>query len=314
MKLNIQTIYAGVFGFTVGDALGVPVEFRDRNYLDANPVTEMKGFGTHNQPAGTWSDDSSLAFCLLENLANGYNLDNLSSLLQRWYLDGHHTPFGKVFDIGITTSKSIQRLISGVSPLQSGATNVSENGNGSLMRIFPLSFYIYSSNLNETTKFKYIQEISGITHAHPYSVLCCYVYIDFCLFLLSGKSLQESFHLTISQKDKYISYFKKDVVKILDFLFSDSFKSANRNKIKSDGYVVHSLEASFWCLLNTNSYSEAVLCAVNLGSDTDTTACITGGPAGLVYGFEGIPKNWIDSLQKKEMIMKLCDDFYASLV
>ncbi len=313
MKLSIQTIYSGIFGLVVGDALGVPVEFRDRKYLDKNPVTEMRGFGTHNQPVGTWSDDSSLTFCLLESLSKGYNLNHLSQLFQRWVQDGYHTPFGEVFDIGISTSKSIQRLISGTSPLKSGATHISENGNGSLMRIFPLSFYIYNSNLKEDTKFHQIQEISGITHAHPYSILCCYVYIDFCLFLLSGKSILESYQLILTQKDKYISYFGKEIVSVLDRIFSKSFTSTSIDQIKSDGYVVHSLEASIWCLLNTNTYKEAVLKAVNLGSDTDTTACITGGPAGLAYGLNAIPKDWIHSIQKKEMITQLCDDFFASL-
>ena len=85
-----------------------------------------------------------------------------------------------------------------------------------------------------------------------------------------------------------------------DFLVS--LLDSNESDIVSGGYVVDSFKASLWCLLNTNSYKDCVLKAVNLGSDTDTTAAIAGGLAGIIYGYDSIPKDWINKLQRKDII------------
>ena len=94
-----NTIESGLFGLAVGDAVGVPVEFKSRTYLKENPVTEMFGFGTHHQPPGTWSDDSSLAFCLAESLCKGYDLFDIARNFVKWYSAELWTPHGRVFDI-----------------------------------------------------------------------------------------------------------------------------------------------------------------------------------------------------------------------
>lgn len=310
MKIEKETIYSGIFGLVVADALGVPVEFQDRSYLQKNPITDMIGYGTYNQPPGTWSDDSSLTFALLDSLSRGYDLTDIAKQFVRWYAGKEFTPLGEVFDIGNTTVKAMRNLMNGVSPKESGAKGDSENGNGSLMRILPLTFYIYKKKLSEKENFQKIKEVSSITHAHPYSVLSCYIYIDFCLHLLNKKTIQESHELLIAQKDKYLQTYGKPIFQIFDRIFHKDFSKLPEKEIKSDGFVIHSLEASIWCLLNTQTYSEAILRAINLGSDTDTTGAITGGPAGIAYGFHNIPKKWINSLQKKEFIYKLCDNLY----
>jgi ADP-ribosylglycohydrolase len=84
--------------------------------------------------------------------------------------------------------------------------------------------------------------------------------------------------------------------------------------MSSSGYVIHSLEACLWCIYHSDSYKEAVLRAVNLGEDTDTTAAITGGLAGILFGYESIPTGWIDALARKEDIIKLCERFYNKVI
>ncbi len=108
-----------------------------------NPVKNMIGYGTHNQPAGTWSDDSSLAFCLADSLCNGYALNDITDKFVSWYYDNFWTAHGAVFDIGNTTSEAIFRLKQGnKNPAKAGAIDEYSNGNGSLMRIIPLAFVL----------------------------------------------------------------------------------------------------------------------------------------------------------------------------
>ena len=109
-----------LLGVAIGDALGVPVEFKSRTYLQKNPVTDMIGFGTHKQPAGTWSDDSALTFCLAEALIDGYTVEKSANYLLKWYTENYWTAYGDVFDIGNTTLKVIVKLKNGVAAHESG--------------------------------------------------------------------------------------------------------------------------------------------------------------------------------------------------
>ena len=150
-----------LLGLAVGDALGVPAEFKSRETLKKNPVTEMTGYGTHNQPPGTWSDDSSLAFCLAESLCEGYNLKDIADRFIKWHDEAYWTPYGEVFDVGIATRKAIQRLKEGIDPGQAGGNTEYDNGNGSLMRIMPL--LVLTDYSTTTEAYRLTEEVSSIT-------------------------------------------------------------------------------------------------------------------------------------------------------
>lgn len=311
-----RLIHSALFGVAVGDALGVPAEFRNREYFEENPVTDMIAYGTHNQPAGTWSDDSSLTFCLAEMLSEGYNLKRLSDKFIHWYESGYWTPHGEVFDVGNATSRAIYRLSQGVNPLMAGGADESDNGNGSLMRILPLVFFVKDMHIEQ--RFRYISEVSSLTHRHIRSVLGCFIYIEFALQLLNGMNKLEAFDQTkeivnnflnnnaICSENEISKYHRILMNPIGDYEIKPVYEY-NECEIASSGYVVHSLEAAMWCLLRENSFEETVLSAVNLGSDTDTTAAIAGGLAGILYGFEAIPQRWINQLARKDDIFDLCD-------
>lgn len=129
----------GVFGAVVGDALGVPVEFKASETLAADPVVGMREFGSHNQPKGTWSDDSSMMLATLDSIRIKGKIDykDIMDRFKAWAMDGAYTPFDKVFDIGIATSNAISRYVNGEEALKCGGTAEKDNGNGSLMRILP---------------------------------------------------------------------------------------------------------------------------------------------------------------------------------
>ena len=146
MKKKIEKTFLGL---AIGDALGVPVEFKSRFELQQNPVKTMREFGSHHQPRGTWSDDSSLTFCLAESLCKGYNTKAIAANFVRWYSENYWTAHGEVFDIGITTSKAINSFAKGTPPTLAGGTGEFDNGNGSLMRISPLVFYIKDMPIEE---------------------------------------------------------------------------------------------------------------------------------------------------------------------
>ena len=102
-------VYDGIIGVAIGDALGVPVEFISREELEKFPVTGMQGYGVHNQPMGTWSDDTSLTLALVDSIAYKQAVDyhDILDKFSEWLLYGAYTAAEEVFDIGGATSRAI---------------------------------------------------------------------------------------------------------------------------------------------------------------------------------------------------------------
>ena len=303
-----------LYGVCVGDALGVPVEFESRKTLKHSPITNMTSGGVHDQGLGVWSDDSSLTLCLAETIAEGFDLELLSSKFIKWKNEGYWTATGEVFDIGDTTNQSIQLLEEGISPLYSGSNNTNENGNGSIMRVLPLVLLFEGKTINE--RYELTKQVSDITHSHIRAINACFYYLEFAKLIVEGKNKFEAYEIL---KTDFITFLKsintiQSEIDIFYRLTSTNIFEVHENLIESDGYVIHTLESSVWCLLKTNSYNEAVLKAVNLGEDTDTTGAVTGGLTGLYYGFCSIPKNWIFPLRKINEINQLIHKYQNQIV
>ncbi|MBW4676925.1 MAG: ADP-ribosylglycohydrolase family protein [Desmonostoc geniculatum HA4340-LM1] len=306
--LTAAKTLSGLMGLCVGDALGVPVEFTSRAERVKSPVTTMLGYGTWNQPPGTWSDDSSLSFCLAESLCRGYSLEAIANSFWRWYKEAYWTPRGDVFDIGQTTHTALMRLKQGVVAHQAGGKVENSNGNGSLMRILPMAYCHRSLTLGEL--IARVHDVSGITHAHTRSQMACGIYISIAVSLLEGADLQTAYIQGL-QDIQTIYSVREFLLEKPHFgrVFSGEIAKLPVEEINSGGYVIDTLESSLWCLLNSSSYSEAVLKAVNLGGDTDTTAAVTGGLAGIYYGVESIPRQWINQIARKQDIIYLAERF-----
>ena len=313
MKSSIENIVGCFLGLAIGDALGVPVEFKSRTYLKANPVKEMIGYGVWDQPSGTWSDDSSLAFCLAESLLHGYDLNDIAQKSAQWMQTGYWSAHDEVFDIGGTTRIALSRILQGEDARFSGETEERSNGNGSLMKIAPASLYFASASDDEL--FAAIKAISSITHAHFRSVFGCYILSIYIAELLKGEDKNIALKNTATRVREFARKqgFNPKEVALYTRVLEDMLPSLREEDIYSGGYVVHTLEASIWCLLTTTSYKDALLKAVNLGDDTDTTGCVTGALAGLYYGHNSIPFQWSELVARKSDIIKLANSFQDCL-
>ena len=296
---NKERFVAGLIGAVVGDALGVPVEFTSRADRDADPVTDLRGFGTHDQPPGTWSDDSSLMLCHVDSINRaGFDPNDTAKLFVEWLRRAYRTPHGKVFDVGRTTAAAIRTIEAGTPACGAGGDDERDNGNGSLMRIYPVA--AYAANLEPIEAVECVSAMSAITHRHARSRLACCIFAAFTKPLLSGAEVADAyhalcdgfapggaFHAAISEISggqllRELSSFS--------IVLDRRLPTRARSEIGSSGYVVDTLAAAIWCLFSAASYRECVLAAVNLGDDTDTTAAVAGALAGAAYG--EIPPEW----------------------
>lgn len=296
-------VFAGLMGLCVGDALGVPVEFTSRAERLDDPVSEMRGYGTYNQPPGTWSDDSSLTFCLADALCDGFDLQAIADTFCQWFTHALWTPHGEVFDVGGATSRAIGNLMRGTPPLEAGGADERSNGNGSLMRTLPLAFYGDRRDFGEL--LDRVHQVSAITHAHPRSQMACGIYTSIVLEVLRGAELPVALAKGLARVAPFYDVSPFNEERSHFQRLGTELATLPPSEISSSGYVIHSLEAALWCALTSNSYAETVLKAVNLGSDTDTVAAIAGGLAGVYYGEDAIPEDWRAAIARKDDILDL---------
>lgn len=301
---------AGIIGLAIGDAMGVPLEFSIREQLMQNPTTEMEGYGSHNVPKGSWSDDTSMTLATIDAIIQDKNINynTIGTNFLKWMKNGEYTANGKVFDIGRTCLTAISKFeVKQEKAEKCGGTNELDNGNGSLMRILPLVYYCYSRNMNEKEIYEVVKNVSSITHGHEISVMGCFIYVMYGIELLSNKNLLDAYK--IIKKIKYNEYFSKETINKYDRILKHNIKKYSLNDIKSTGFIINTLEATLWVLFNTESYNQSIIGAINLGDDTDTVGACVGGLAGLYYRFENINKTWQKDLLKYDYIVDLCNKF-----
>jgi ADP-ribosylglycohydrolase len=304
----MNKIKDSLYGFVVGDALGVPVEFRSRIYLRDNPVTEMIGYGSHRVPPGVWSDDTSMTLATMDSIikTKTINYNDMADRFCSWKNNSEYTAVGVVFDVGITTKTALNYYQISFDAINCGLTGIENNGNGSLMRMLPIVFYCYYKQSNNSEILEIVSKTSCITHAHEISIMGCYIYVHYLINLLQGKNKIESYK--IIQKLDY-SMFKEETQKVYNRIIKEDISALDESDIESTGYVVSTLEACLWTVLKNNNLKDTILTAVNLGNDTDTVGAITGSIAGMIYNYNEIPESWIDKLENKEYLDKIIDEF-----
>lgn len=305
-----------LYGFIVGDAMGVPIEFEDREKLINKPVTSMLGYGSHDVEAGVYSDDTSMTLATMDSIIkqNGIiNYNDIADKFCNWVNNNEYTATNKIFDIGMTTKYALIKYFNNkIDATMCGGTNINENGNGSLMRMLPIALYCFYKNIKDDNEiFTLVKNSSSITHAHDISILGCYIYVRYVISLLETKNKISSYNFI--KKLDYSMFIEEVKLEYSRILFSD-ISTLNINDINSNGYVVDTLEAVFWIVLNCSSYNESIIGAINLGGDTDTIGAITGSIAGILYGYDNISKRWISKLKNKDYIDEIIIKFENTFV
>ncbi|MBO5476886.1 MAG: ADP-ribosylglycohydrolase family protein [Clostridia bacterium] len=298
-----------IIGLAIADAMGVPLEFCFREKLQENLTTEMKGYGSHPVPKGSWSDDTSMTLCLIDAINKTGNIvpKDIADNFVKWIENAEFTPTGETFDVGRTCLRAILNYEKNIAtPEECGEDSEYSNGNGSLMRISPMIYYCYSKNMDDSEVYKYVKMVSSITHKHEVSILGCYIYVLFGIELLKGKDFIKAYEVI---KNKSYEMFSTESKERYARILENDISKYEMNDIKSSGYIVDTLEATFWSLMTTQSYNKAVIKAINLGEDTDTVGACVGALAGIYYGIESINENWKNDLIKYDYIEELCNKF-----
>ncbi len=309
---NEKIWFNGIMGVVVGDALGLPVQFKCRELMEWQPLKGMIGYGTFDMPEGSWSDDSSLMLAALDSIRACGDVD-CEDIMERfvdWLECGRYTPFGRPYDIGLTCMKAIQTYEKCPDVERCGVTGERANGNGALMWIMPVCLWAYEQVkdglLTEAEVLDRIHRVAALTHNHLRSHMACGMYYFMVKNVLDGEGLLHN--CLQAGIDEAAMWYQRDAEdleqmqyyrRLLDL---ETFGALPKTRIQSSGYVVDTIEAAVWCLINTDSYQACMLKAVNLGEDTDTIAAIAGGLAGLYYGCEGIPEEWLEVIQRREWI------------
>lgn len=291
----------GIIGLLIGDALGVPFEFSYREDLEEYPVTDMMGHGMYNKPAGTWSDDTSMTLATMASIVDkrAVDYDDIMENFCKWYKREIYWQIPR-FDIGITTHTALDDYLDGIPALECGLDGERDNGNGSLMRILPMA---YLPNIDYET----IENVSGLTHAHKRSKMACVLYVEIARSMLENEDLTIDEHIELAS-DKIKEHYKgSDELNHFRRIFEDDLNDVDT--ISSKGYVIYTFESVIYCLKNSANYKDAVLKAVNLGRDTDTTAAICGGLAGIYYGYDEIPIDWINEVDQIDKVLSLCEKY-----
>ena len=300
----------GIIGFAIGDAMGVPVEFTNREKLMRNPITSMEGFMSHNVPKGTWSDDTSMTIATMDSIINSNGdiiANDMANRFLEWMEKGEYTPGGKIVDIDRTTLRALGKYkTTRRSAVNCGCTSNTDNGNGSLMRMLPIVYYSYLNWLEQDKILKLVAGISSITHANELVIMGCYMYVNYAIELLNTNNRKAAYS-KIQNLD--YSMFSMPTIRAYTRILDHEIYHYGIDEIKSSSYIVDTLEAVLWVLINTDTYNQAIIGAINLGSDTDTIAACTGGLAGIIYGIKSINSDWKIDLRKYSEIIDICEQF-----
>lgn len=287
-------------GLAVGDALGAAVEFSPPGTFE--PVTEYRGGGPHGLAPGEWTDDTSMALALADSIAEvGWDLDDQAERYLTWWRSGAYSVNGRVFDIGVTTVAALQRFQQSGDAASSGDPSELASGNGSLMRLGPVPI-AYARCFPEQLPLLVERAVQSSlpTHASPQCLSACAYFAVLLAGLVRGVPLDEALSAEWGPLRQLREVFPLHPE--IDEVAAGSFRTRRPPEVKGSGYVVRSLEAALWSLHDAADFREAVLRAVNLGNDADTTGAVCGQLAGACWGELGIPAEWREDLAGRELI------------
>ena len=293
-----------VWGHLVGDAVGVPYEFRH-----ASEIREVRfgARGTHGQPPGTWSDDGALMLALLDSLLTaGFDTADQGRRALAWWHDRAYTPDRDgAFDIGNATRTALEALERGVPAEQAGPSDGRSCGNGSLMRILPIA--LVDPEVDPAERVGRAHRASRVTHGHPRPQVACALYVLIARALLDGAAtrLDAMIGATLTLQSVYKRDGSADHAAALEHLLAWEQRDGR-------GRVWDSFWSAWDAFAGADSYAQTIERAVRYGNDTDTTAAIAGGLAGAWWGIGGIPANWLAGMRGRDIVDPLVERLIAA--
>ena len=309
-----EKVINGIMGFILGDAIGVPYEFKDRKYIDN---VDMIGNGSHNVAKGTWSDDSSMVIATMKAIIDNKGNINYVDIMNNFMLWAENKNFNvnnRTFGIGRTTLRALNcykyrnEFKEYENPINCGPSDFNDNGNGSLMRILPIAYYCYYKDLNDSEIFNLVKDMSCLTHGNEISILGCYIYVLFTMQLLKGNDKQSSYNFI---RNYNYNMFKNETIDYYKRLLNNDISLLNSNDISGVGFVVDTLEAVIWAFMNNDNYKDSIINAIKLGNDTDTIGALVGGISGIYYG--NLPSEWLNEIARKDYLIELCKEYEEAL-
>lgn len=298
MAISTQDRFRGcLLGLAVGDALGTTLEFAPRGSFE--PIDDLVGGGPFNLQAGQWTDDTSLALCLAASLVECRQFDARDQMNRylRWLETGYLSSTGRCFDVGTTTYTALMRYRQTQDPF-SGTDDPRSASNGCIMRLAPVAMFFFG-DIGRAEQYAALS--SRTTHGSAECIDSCRLFARMLVRTLGGSPRDDILH-----GDKHAFQGAAKVVEIAQ----GGYLSKSREHIRGGFYVVESLEAALWCFATTDSFLDALLTAVNLGDDADTTGAVCGQIAGAFYGYKAIPQKWLDRLAMSGYITELADRLY----
>jgi ADP-ribosylglycohydrolase len=268
--------------------MGVPYEGLPPNRIG---TVRFGATGTHDQPAGTWSDDGGLMLSLLDSLLkSGFDTRDQAGRALLWLL-GHEYKPGPAFSIGGTTEEALVRIAHGVDPDEAGGADESNNGNGSLMKILPIA--LVGFELEPTVLMDWSFRASSITHAHPRSQITCALYNQVAAELLAGEEDRaRALRQALAKLEAMVSGTNAHELGLIGAYDGRA----------GTGYVVDTFWSAWDAFAESQFYADTVTRAIGYGNDTDTTASVAGGLAGIYWGVKGIPAEWLERMRGREIV------------
>ncbi len=289
-----------LIGLAVGDSLGAAVEFRSPGSFA--PVTCYRSGGPHGLNAGEWTDDTSMALALADSIGTaGWNIHDQAQRYVDWWKTGKYSVNGRCFDIGITTRSALGRFLKTKDASSSGDSSESASGNGSIMRLAPVPIHFRHLFPNKIAELSKVAEESSLTtHASEHCLSAC----RYMALVLCGLIHGEDRDTVLSSDWQPLAELNavKPLHPFVQEIADGSFKRKQPPVICGSGWVIRSLEAALWAFHDATSFKDAVLKAVNLGDDADTTGAVCGQFAGAMWGETGIGNELRSGLARYDML------------
>jgi len=299
----MKNLKASLYGYIIGDAVGLPLKNKSRKELLKKPINEMLSIDGYND-IGYWSCNSSFILATLDSIIENEKKINYSDLMRKYLECLNNNKYSSsnktISDVDEVIINSLNNFKDNKTPLDCGSKKYEDNNNKSLARMLPIVLYCYYKKVEEDDIYNLVKKYSSLTHAHQLSIMASYIYVRFMLNILKGKNKTTSYNL-IKYID-YEKYFRKEIISEFSRLLEDNINELSLKEIQSTDNVVDTLEATIWIILNTNNYQQAIVGAINLGGDTNTIGALVGAVAGIIYGVDDIPHKWIDNIKKKDFI------------